>query len=193
MLELGLGPVHLCYGPGAGATTLCLSISSTVLESGNRGLWIAREMPDPERTSQILGHLDEEALMRLTLFENRRGLSTSVTATKSLVERLGGNDLLVIDDWCDRHGRARADDIEAVRELIGRGPECRVVITSAYVSEPVSNSSTSGFSPRGGSSINESIRVVFLYDDGQNMGYRIIEDEGGYSRVFLTETGFVPS
>ena len=131
--------------------------------------------------------------MRLTLFENRRGLSTSVTATKSLVERLGGSDLLVIDAWCDRHGRARADEIEAVSELVGSAPEGQVVITSAYVSEPVSNSSTSGFSPRGGSSINDSIRVVFLYDDGQNMGYRIIEDEGGYSRVFLTETGFVPS
>ncbi|MDP6986188.1 MAG: hypothetical protein QGH38_03090 [Candidatus Thalassarchaeaceae archaeon] len=193
MLELGLGPVHLCFGPGAGATTLCLSISSTVLECGNRVLWIARDMPDPERTSQILGHLDEEALKRLTVFEIRGGLSTSITATKSLVERLGEQDLLVIDDWCDRYGRAGADDIRAVRELLGRAPICRVVITSAYVSEPVSKGSIRSFVPRGGRSINEVIRLVFLYDDGEKMGYRIIEDDGEYSKVLLTEKGFVPA
>ena len=195
MIELGCGPVHLSYGPGAGATTLCLSISSTILECGNRVLWIATEIPDPERSSHILGHLGEGQLMRLTIFERKDSLETSITATRSIVERLDKEDLLVIDDWCERHGRASSDDVAAILRLIQSRPRCRMIITSALVSKPISGSMAVDFTanPRGGKKVNDLLRVVFLYDDAENLGYRNLFDSGKISRVLLTDSGFIPA
>jgi len=194
VLDLSPGPIHLSYGPGAGATTLCLSISATVLECGNKVIWITRESLDPERASQVLGKLGEESLLRLTIFRIKDRLANSITSIRTLIERMERDDLLVVDDWCERHGRANPGDIEAIHELVFRKPECGVIITSAYVSSPApkQGGNIGGLTPRGGRALNELVRVVFLYDDMQKVGHRILNDSGQKSQICLSSSGFSP-
>ena len=85
MLDLDSGPVHLSYDPGAGATTLCLSIASSTLISGNRVIWLARKVPDSNRAGQILVDLNEVELERLTIIQIKGGLHATGLSIRSFI------------------------------------------------------------------------------------------------------------
>jgi hypothetical protein len=162
------------------------------LERGNRVIWITREVLDPVRASQVLGKLDEDSLMRLTILQIEDRLNNSIAAIRGQIEKMGADDLLVVDDWCERHGRANPSDIDAIQELVSKDVGCGIIITSACVSIPDSNpeGTIGGLTPRGGRSLNEIVRVVFLYDDMQRVGHRILNDSGQISQICLSSSGF---
>ena len=69
MLDLESGPVHLSVEEGIGGTSLCLSLTATVLESNSRVVWLGRSPLNSERAQAILAELNETQLERLFILE----------------------------------------------------------------------------------------------------------------------------
>ena len=90
VLGLDEGAVHLSCEPGAGATTLCLSVAAAVLERGNRVIWLSRDVPDPQRSAQILGTLSEEVLGRLVIIDYKEDLMAASAALRTMRRFWGG-------------------------------------------------------------------------------------------------------
>jgi len=96
MLDLDSGAIHLSYDAGAGATTFCLGIASSTLSSGNRVLWLTREVPDSVRAGQILGDLDKSALDRLVMIEVKGDLNITGVAIMAFLRKMQSADLLIV-------------------------------------------------------------------------------------------------
>ena len=117
MLDLDSGPVHVSVEGGIGGTSLCLSLAVDVLQSNSRVIWLGRNSLDPKRTQEILKGLNESQLEDF-LLQFGTNLLTKVNALKPLIDRLNDTDLIVVDDWCPSSGRAPADDLQAIRNLL---------------------------------------------------------------------------
>lgn len=191
MLDLDSGPVHLSYSPGAGSTTLCLSIASSTLISGNRVIWLTREVPDSKRAQQILGDLSESELDRLTIIHIESDLHSTGPSIRSLLGNMQSNDLVIVEDWCERSGKAPKEEISAMIEIItnSRRGMCGVVFTSTSYGDPTGLSERKCRSER---SFSEIARTAFLSRKEGGDEIRVLEDDGILSDLFISEKGFFP-
>ncbi|HJM77106.1 MAG: hypothetical protein QGF28_05315 [Candidatus Thalassarchaeaceae archaeon] len=190
MLDLDEGAVHLSCEPGAGATTLCLSLAAAVLERGNRVIWLSKEIPDPKRSAQILGTLSEEVLGRLVIIDYKEDLVTASAALRAILRGMMAVDLLVVEDWCERYGRASNVNLDSMRSILADAYLCGVVFTSASYDDASGGELRRS---KGGRGFDGLARTVFLYRDSGSMGHRILDDGGIRSRILITEDGFVPT
>lgn len=190
MLDLDNGAVHLCCEPGAGATTLCLSVTAAVLERGNKVIWLSGEIPDPQRSAQILGALEEGSLGRLVIIDHKDDLVTASAALRTIIRGMRRGDLLVIEDWCERHGRATIGEIECMKSILEDVQPCDVIFTSASYDDASGEELRRS---RGGRAFDGLARTVFLFRDSDSMGHRILDDSGIRSRILISGSGFVPA
>jgi len=190
VLDLDNGAVHLSCEQGAGATTLCLSLTAAVLERGNRVIWLSRGIPDPRRSAHILGNLSEEVLRRLAIIDHRKDLATASAALRTIIKGMGKSDLLVVEDWCERHGRVTIGELECMKSILEDVQPCDVIFTSASYDDVSGEQLRRS---RGGGAFDGLARTVFLYRDSDSMGHRILDDSGIRSRILMTEGGFVPA
>jgi len=188
MLDLESGPVHLSVEEGIGGTSLCLSLTATVLESNSRVVWLGRSPLNSERAQAILAELNETQLERLFILEFGNNLLARATALKPLINRLTDTDLLVIDDWCPSSGRAPANDLQAVRGLISSAGNTRLILTSKAYESP----SGDGDKWKSRGSQLSGVRQVWLLRQEGFRNHRLIIDGEIQTRLLLEESGFVP-
>ena len=188
MLDLESGPVHLSVEEGVGGTSLCLSLAVTVLQSKSRVFWLGRNPLNTERTQAILAELNETQLERLFILEFGDNLLARATALKPLINRLTDADLLVIDDWCSSSGRASANDLQAVRDLISSAGNTRLILTSKAYESP----SGDGDKWKSRGSQLSGVRQVWLFRQEGFRNHRLIIDGEIQTRLLLEESGFVP-
>lgn len=186
MLDLDSGPVHVSVEEGIGGTSLCLSLAVDVLQSHSRVVWLGRNALDTKRIQEIFSELNETQLGRFLALEFGTNLLTRVKALKPLIDRLEDTDLIVVDDWCPSSGRAPADDLQAIRDLINTTKNTRMILTSKAYESPSADEAK--WKSRG-SQIPELRQVWLLREEGIR-NYRILIDQEKETRLILGEFGF---
>ena len=91
--------LHIAAEPGAGATSLALQIIRDSLHESGRIVWIAREMPNPGRLSDILGSLPPTSLSRFHAAAFGEHLARGIEQSLDLIEGLDSITHVVIDNW----------------------------------------------------------------------------------------------
>ena len=163
MIDMSMGPVHISAGPSSNPSSMSLSIILEVLEKGNRVIWMARNIPDQRKIADILGHLKESILKRMIVIEFRENLSEKFEDIKGILSNLKKNDLLIIEDWCEKIGRAKSKDINLMERLAESFDNFRIIITSeSYEDASGENKGFQGFMFRGGKTIEDSFRTVWI-------------------------------
>lgn len=163
MIDMSMGPVHISAGPSSNPSSMSLSIILEVLEKGNRVIWMARNIPDQRKIADILGHLKESILKRMIVIEFRENLSEKFEDIKGILSNLKKNDLLIIEDWCEKFGRAKSKDINLMERLAESFDNFRIIITSeSYEDASGENKGFQGFMFRGGKTIEDSFRTVWI-------------------------------
>ena len=163
MIDMSMGPVHISAGPSSNPSSMSLSIILEVLEKGNRVIWMARNIPDQRKIADILGHLNESVLKRMIVIEFRENLSEKFEDIKGILSNLKKNDLLIIEDWCENFGRAKSKDINLMEKLAESFDSFRIIITSeSYEDASGENKGFQGFMFRGGKTIEDSFRTVWI-------------------------------
>ena len=184
MLDLSRGPVHLSYEQGSGATTLALSVARDVLKSGNRVKWLSRVLPDGERTSQILWDLTESELEKFLAMEIKENLNESFKIIKYLIKGLDQTDIVIIDDWCSKTGRASKEDIEGIENIVSMAVNSKILICSTAYENM--NGKQGQWKSRGGKRIDSITRKNFLTRSLHNNS-RILKD--GNNEMFIKIIG----
>ena len=163
MIDMSMGPVHISAGPSSNPSSMSLSIILEVLEKGNRVIWMARNIPDQRKIADILGHLNDSVLKRMIVIEFRDNLSEKFEDIKGILSNLKKNDLLIIEDWCENFGRAKSKDINLMEKLAESFDSFRIIITSeSYEDASGENKGFQGFMFRGGKTIEDSFRTVWI-------------------------------
>ncbi len=186
MLDLNSGPVHVSVEEGIGGTSLCLSLAVDVLQSNSRVVWLGRTPLDAKRSQEILAGLNEPQLERFFVLEFGTNLLTRVNALKPLIDRLDDTDLIVVDDWCPSSGRAPADDLQAIRNLVSATKNTRLILTSKAYESPSADEEK--WKSRG-TQLSELRQVWLLREEGIRNYRKLIDGEQQYSLV-LSEFGF---
>lgn len=190
MLELNRGPIHLSYEPSSGSTNLCLSIASVVLSSNNKVILLTKELPDGVLSSQILGDLTKNQIEKLIILAFDEQLLEKSRAISVIISRLNAEDLLIISDWCPSSGRAPANDILALKEILNLNLENKILFTSAAYED--ASGKNRGWIARGADSFNNLSRTVFMTRHPLKVNYRIIEDGGIENLIKHSKNGFFP-
>lgn len=180
--------VHVSASPGAGKTTLCLGIASDTILDGGRVIWACRKMPDSERFGDIMSEIGEQGLLRMSILDFSSDFAGSLDLILRGAEDYGINDVVIVDDWCENHGRARKEDVSAAKKLSMMASQTNVIITSPSY-EDASGFSDSGWLTRGGRQIGSSYSTFLLVKHPQKKGMRIITGEGVVIQARMTSKG----
>lgn len=123
--------LHIAAEPGAGATSLALQIIRDSLSESGRIVWIAREMPDPGRLSDILGSLPPTSLSRFHAASFGEHLARGIEQSLDLIEGLDSITHVVIDNWTGVSGRTEKEVIKVIQNLIQSCKNrCSLILTS---------------------------------------------------------------
>ena len=131
-MNLEPGPLlHIASEPGAGVTSLALQIIRQSLIEAGRIIWIAREMPDPGRLSDILGSLPPSALSRVNAASFGEHLARGIEQSLDLIEGLDSITHVVIDNWTGISGRVDSELVNSIQNLIKSCEnKCSLILTS---------------------------------------------------------------
>ena len=176
--------MHISASPGAGKTTLCLGIVSDTIMGDGRVIWACRKMPDSHRFREILHEIDDQSLMSISILNFSSDFAGSLDLILRASEDLGRDDVVIVDDWCESHGRARKDDVSAARKLSLIVRKTNLIITSSSY-EDASGMSKSGWVARGGAQIESVYATFLLLKHPKKDGVRIIsgDDEEVLARM----------
>ena len=123
--------LHIASEPGAGATSLVLQLIRDSLSKSGRIVWIAREMPDPSRLSDILGTLPPTSLSRFHAAAFGEHLARGIEQSLDLIEGLDSITHVVIDNWTGVSGRVDAKTVNSMKNLIKScNGKCVLIATS---------------------------------------------------------------
>ena len=123
--------LHIASEPGAGATSLALQIIRDSLIKSGRIIWIAREMPDPGRLSDIFGSLPPTSLSRFHAAAFGEHLARGIEQSLDLIEGLDSITHVVIDNWTGISGRVDNQHVNVIRNLIKSCKDkCSLILTS---------------------------------------------------------------
>tara|TARA_B100000214_G_scaffold361024_1_gene324002 strand:- start:2738 stop:3322 length:585 start_codon:yes stop_codon:yes gene_type:complete len=188
VIDLEGGAVHISASPGAGKTTLCLGIASDTILNDGRVIWACRKMPDPDRFREILHDIDEQGLTMISILNFSSSFARSLDVILMRAEDFGRDDVVIIDDWCESHGRANKDDVSAAKELSLIANRTNLIITSSSY-EDASGFSESGWLTRGGAQIENSYRTFLLLKHPKKDGVRIISGGNKVILAMMTSNG----
>ncbi|MBK65012.1 MAG: hypothetical protein CMB47_05780 [Euryarchaeota archaeon] len=188
MIDLKDRNVHLSYEQGSGGTSLCLTIAKSYLKNGNKVIWLSKYLPDRERTAQIFSELKNKELEKISFIEIENNLEDSSKILKYLSLNMNDQDLIIIDDWCAKDGRADKKDIEALKNIIFDYDNIKILVSSASYSNVVSDAQRWG--SKGGSKVRDILDTIFLYRISEMDNVRILKDGEDIKKISLIETGF---
>tara|TARA_Y200000002_G_scaffold196295_1_gene162164 strand:- start:2158 stop:2742 length:585 start_codon:yes stop_codon:yes gene_type:complete len=180
--------VHISASPGAGKTSLCLGIVSDTVSNGGRAIWACRKMPDSDRFREILHDIDEQGLMSISILNFSTDFAGNLALILTGTEDFGRDDIVIVDDWCESHGRARKDDVNAAKKLSMITHKTNLIITSSSY-EDASGFSDSGWLTRGGTQIESSYVTFLLLKHPKKDGVRIISGEDIVILAKMTSKG----
>ena len=188
MVELGGRNVHISYEQGAGGTSLCLTIAKKHLKSGNKVIWLSKYLPDGERTAQIFSDLKKTELQKITFIEIEKNLEESSKFLKYLSKNMDQKDIIIIDDWCAKEGRAKKRDINALKNIVLNYENVKIIVSSTCYSNL--NSNEQEWESRGGKEIKDILDTIFLYRISEMSNIRILKDGEETKTISLLQTGF---
>ncbi|MAV60069.1 MAG: hypothetical protein CMA13_02075 [Euryarchaeota archaeon] len=188
MINLGSGAIHLSYEQGSGGTSLCLTIARKILKNKKKVIWLSKELPDGKRSSQILSGLTERELENISFIFIKNNLEESVKRINVLFEMMTLKDLIVIDDWCDKSGRASKIDIIALEKIVTNFNNTNIIVSSTSYQNI--DSSTDKWESRGGNRIREIMTTIFLYRETEMNIKRILKEGEELKIIKLLESGF---
>lgn len=163
MIDMSMGPVHISSGPGSNSSSMCLTMVLNALEEDNKVIWMTRNLPDQRKILDVLGHLDDSVLNRMIAVEFGDELSRKIDGINSILSKFKKNDLLIIENWCKSHGRAKLKEITMMEKLVTKYNEIKIIITSeSYEDASGKNRGLQGFMSRGGKTIEDYFRTVWL-------------------------------
>ena len=163
MIDMSMGPVHISSGPGSDSSSMSLTMVLNALEEGNKVVWMTRNLPDQRKILDVLGHLEDSVLNKMIVVEFGDDLSRKLNAINSIISKFRKSDLLIIDNWCESHGRAKLKEINFIKKLVIKYNEIKIIITSeSYEDASGKNRGSRGFMSRGGKTIEDSFRTVWL-------------------------------
>ena len=163
MIDMSMGPVHVSSGPGSDSSLMSLTMVLNTLEEGNKVIWMTRNLPDQRKILDVLGHLDDSVLDRMIAVEFGDDLSGKLNGINSIISKFKKRDLLIINNWCESHGRAKLKEITFMKKLIGKYNQIKIIITSeSYEDASGKNRGLRGLMSRGGKTIEDSFRTVWL-------------------------------
>ena len=180
--------MHISASPGAGKTTLCLGVVSDTLLNGGRVIWACRKMPDPDRFREILQDIDEQGLRSIAILNFSTDFAGNLELILMGAEDFGRDDVVIVDDWCESHGRARKDDVNAAKKLSLIAEKTNLIITSSSY-EDASGFSDSGWLTRGGTQIESSYATFLVLNHPKKDGVRIISGDDILILARMTSKG----
>ncbi len=180
--------MHVSASPGAGKTTLCLGIASDIILNGGRVIWACRNIPDADRFREILYKIDQSGLGRISILNFSSSLAGELDIIIKKAGDFGRRDIVIVDDWCENHGRAKKQDVSAAKKLSMLIQSTNIIITSSSY-EDASGSSDNVWLTRGGSSIKDSYVTVLLLKHHIKQGLRSISWEGNEKLARMTSKG----
>tara|TARA_B100001093_G_scaffold336451_1_gene321286 strand:+ start:3792 stop:4304 length:513 start_codon:yes stop_codon:yes gene_type:complete len=133
------------------------------LEEDNKVIWMTKNLPDQRKILDVLGHLDDSVLNRMIAVEFGDELSRKIDGINSILSKFKKNDLLIIENWCKSHGRAGLKEITLMKKLVTKYNEIKIIITSeSYEDASGKNRGLQGLMSRGGKTIEDYFRTVWL-------------------------------
>ena len=163
MIDMSMGPVHVSSGPGSDSSLMSLTMVLNALEEGNKVFWMTRDLPDQRKILDVLGHLDDSVLNRMIVVEFGDDLSGKLNGIDSIISNFKNRDLLIVDNWCESHGRAKLKEITFMKKLATKYNQFKIIITSeSYEDASGKNRGLRGLMSRGGKTIEDSFRTVWL-------------------------------
>ena len=183
------GAVHVSASPGSGKTALCLGAVSGIISSGGKVIWACREMPNLDRAREILSGISEEGYENISIIHFSKDLPKYTDAILSMSRDFNKSDIVIVDDWCGSYGRAKKEEVKSVMMISENCKATNLVITSSSY-EDASGASGSDWVSRGGRSVDEAYKTVFLQKHPMRQGVRIIRSEGVEKLLLMTSHGF---
>jgi len=182
MIDLGLEPTHISVEPGSKSDSIVLTIILEALRDGGKVIWMTRELPDQRRIIDILGDLNDTKLSNLIVLEFKENLSGKLEEIKSLLDSKNKEDLLIIENWCEKYGRAKSKEINLMKELEQYFNKFRIAITSySYEDASGMNKDNQKFISRGGKIIQDLFRIIWITKiDGLNQKILIRDGENEF-------------
>ena len=183
----GTACVHLSVEAGCGGTTWGLQHARDVLSDGNHVVWICEEAPDSGRFSQIFSDTPPSAVSRLHLSAVGDNINTGILSAISLLNVLNNISLVVVDDWTANTGKASAELMNSMQNLIDEcvKNEVRLVAISAAYED----ASGEGWKSRGDL---EGCETWFLHRCTREEGIRELHIGDDVQAFVLTDLGFTP-
>ena len=105
--------------------------------------------------------LDYKKLNRMIVIEFGDKLSEKIDEINSIISNLKKEDLLIIEGWCDSHGRAKSRDIKVITGLANSFENKMAIISDSYQDASGQKRGFQGFMARGGRIIEESFRTIW--------------------------------
>ncbi|DAC63142.1 TPA: hypothetical protein HA324_04540 [Candidatus Thalassarchaeaceae archaeon] len=191
MIDLSRGPVHISAGPSANSNSMCLTIISRTLRNRGRVIWMTRELSHNEKLLDILGHHSENEMNRMMIVEFGNNISGKMEPIKRMIPSLRGEDLLIVEEWCESYGRAKKSDCTLMQELAGLNKKTRIIITSnSYEDASGKKRGLNGWMVRGEKSLGSIFRTVWLTKIEEQYQKVMITDGDEQTIVHLTKKGF---
>ena len=188
MIDLRGRNVHLSYEQGSGGTSLCLTIAKRYLKNGNKVIWLSKYLPDRERTAQIFRELKSKELEKISFIEIENNLEDSSKILKYFSPNMSHEDIIIIDDWCNKDGRAKKKDIDALKNIVFDYNNVKILVSSASYSNVGSDAQRWG--SKGGNELRDIMDTIFLYRVSEMDNVRILKDGEDSKRISLLQTGF---
>ena len=96
--------------------------------------------------------------------------------------------MIIIDDWCDKSGRASKIDIITLEKIVTNFNNTNIIVSSTSYQNI--DSSTDKWESRGGNRIREIMTTIFLYRETEMNNKRILKEGEELKIIKLLESGF---
>tara|TARA_B100001115_G_scaffold147654_1_gene116199 strand:- start:270 stop:791 length:522 start_codon:yes stop_codon:yes gene_type:complete len=171
---------------------MCLGVVSDIISDGGSVVWACKEIPNPDRTREILSDISEGDYEKISIVHFSDELLRYRDLIISLSRTFSKRDIVIVDDWCDNHGRASKGQVMAVKKLADACMHTNLVITSSSY-EDASGESGSKWLSRGGDSVRKIFQTVFLERHPLKQGFRVIRSEGSEKLLLMSHRGLEDS
>tara|TARA_B100000575_G_scaffold52283_2_gene39064 strand:+ start:38259 stop:38780 length:522 start_codon:yes stop_codon:yes gene_type:complete len=171
---------------------MCLGVVSDIISDGGSVVWACKEIPDPDRAREILSGISEGDYEKISIVNFADELPRYRELVISLSRTFSKRDIVIVDDWCDNHGRASKGQVMAVRKIADACMHTNLVITSSSY-EDASGKSNNKWLSRGGDSVRKIFQTVFLERHPLKRGFRIIRSDCSEKLLLMSSRGLEDS
>mgnify|MGYP001173366177 CR=1 FL=1 len=179
--------IHLSVEAGCGGTTWGLQQARDALSDGMHVVWICEESPDTGRFSQIFSDVSPTAVSKLHLSAVGDNIQRGILSAISLLNVLNNISLIVVDDWTPNTGKANAELVNSMRNLIDECLEKEVRLVA--ISAAYEDASGGGWKSRGNLDCCET---WFLHRCEREERIRELHIGDDVQEFTLTDLGFTP-